>query len=114
MAKGIMPLPKPGAVFACISFSIKLASRINPEFPGHHTLNPSTRTGVDSLCRKLITCALARQDYASARSTFSKMSETGRDTPKTRYLMYKIALHEGETEFGKCYDAHLLIGRCTK
>ncbi|PSN68963.1 SPO22-domain-containing protein [Corynespora cassiicola Philippines] len=71
----------------------------------HQLFDKAGEQNKSRISRKLITCALARQDYASARSTFSKMSETGRDTPKTRYLMYKIALHEGETEFAaECLD----------
>jgi len=52
-------------------------------------------------CRKMILCALARHDYAAAREVFSKMSDIGRDDPITRYLMYKVGLHNGEADFGR-------------
>jgi len=49
----------------------------------------------------MILCALARHDYAAAREVFSKMSDIGRDDPITRYLMYKVGLHNGEADFGR-------------
>jgi hypothetical protein len=52
-------------------------------------------------CRKIILCALARHDYAAAREVFTKMSDTGRDDRITRYLMYKVGLHNGEADFGR-------------
>jgi hypothetical protein len=52
-------------------------------------------------CRKMILCALARHDHAAARKAFSKMSETGRNDRITRYLMYKVGLHEGDADFGR-------------
>ena len=52
------------------------------------------------LCRKIIICALARHDFAAAREAFSRMSNTGRDDRVTRYLMYKVGLHNGEADFG--------------
>jgi hypothetical protein len=50
--------------------------------------------------RKIIQCALSRQDHAVAREAYSKMSESGRDEPVTRYLMYKAGLQSGNTELG--------------
>ncbi|KAF2258604.1 SPO22-domain-containing protein [Lojkania enalia] len=51
------------------------------------------------IARRVILCALSRQDYAAARGVFSKMSDVGRNEPITRYLMYKAALHDGDAEF---------------
>jgi hypothetical protein len=51
--------------------------------------------------RKRIQCALARQDYAAAREAYNKMSDTGRDEPVTRYLMYKAGLHSGDMDLGE-------------
>lgn len=52
-------------------------------------------------CRKIIQYALSRQDFETARSTHSRMTESGRDEPVTRYLMYKVALQSGNADFGK-------------
>jgi len=55
-----------------------------------------------NLRRKLIMSAVARRDYAAAREAFSKMSDIGRDDRVTRYLMYKVGLHEGDDSgFGR-------------
>lgn len=51
--------------------------------------------------RKIIQCALSRQDYEAARSAHSQMAESGRDEPVTCYLMYKVALQSGDADFGK-------------
>ncbi|KAF2190807.1 SPO22-domain-containing protein [Zopfia rhizophila CBS 207.26] len=57
------------------------------------------------IARKVILCALARQDYAAAREVFLKMSDTGRDEPISRYLMYKVALNSGDSELAvQCLD----------
>ncbi|XP_014560370.1 hypothetical protein COCVIDRAFT_89663 [Bipolaris victoriae FI3] len=49
--------------------------------------------------RKIIQCALTRRDYEAARSAYARMTETGRDEPVTRYLMYKVALQSGDADF---------------
>lgn len=51
--------------------------------------------------RKIIQCALSRQDYAAAREAHKKMSESGRDEPVTRYLMYKAGIQSQDVELGK-------------
>ncbi|KAF2872932.1 meiosis protein SPO22/ZIP4 like-domain-containing protein [Massariosphaeria phaeospora] len=57
------------------------------------------------IIRKMILCALARQDYAVAQEAFGKMSDTGKDEPITRYLMYKVGLHSGDSGFASdCLD----------
>lgn len=52
--------------------------------------------------RKIIQCALSRRDYEAARSAHSQMTESSRDEPVTRYLMYKVALQSRDAGFGKC------------
>lgn len=52
-------------------------------------------------CRKIIQCALTRRDYEAARSAYARMTETGRDEPVTRYLMYKVALQSGDADSSK-------------
>ncbi|KAF3046826.1 hypothetical protein E8E11_007311 [Didymella keratinophila] len=57
------------------------------------------------ITRKLVQCALSRQDYPAARDAYSRIPEIGRDEPVTRYLMYKVALREGDTSFAaECLD----------
>jgi hypothetical protein len=46
-------------------------------------------------------CAISRQDDAAAKEAYSKMSDSGRDEPVTRYLMYKSRLRCGDNELGK-------------
>lgn len=53
-----------------------------------------------TLYRKLIQCALSRQDYAAAREAFNKMSGAGKDEPATRYLMYKVGVQSGDMDLG--------------
>jgi hypothetical protein len=50
--------------------------------------------------RKMIQCALERQDDRTARELFNKMSDVGKAAPLTRFLMFKVALRSGDTEFG--------------
>lgn len=54
-----------------------------------------------TLFRKIIQCALSRQDYAAAREAYNKMTDTGRDEPVTRYLMYKAGLQSGDMDLGE-------------
>lgn len=49
--------------------------------------------------RKLLLCALGRNDVGAARDIFNRMSETARDEPMSRFLMYKIAV--------RCCDVEL-------
>ncbi|KAL7773732.1 hypothetical protein CFE70_003699 [Pyrenophora teres f. teres 0-1] len=53
--------------------------------------------------RKIIQCAYSRQSYVAAREVHSQMSESGRDEPVTRYLMYKVGLRSGDEDF-ECLD----------
>ncbi|KAF2114687.1 meiosis protein SPO22/ZIP4 like-domain-containing protein [Lophiotrema nucula] len=57
------------------------------------------------IARKVILCAISRQDYAAARDVFSKMSDVGKNEPITRFLMYKMALHSNDFDFAaECLD----------
>ncbi|KAH8730487.1 meiosis protein SPO22/ZIP4 like-domain-containing protein [Phaeosphaeriaceae sp. PMI808] len=48
--------------------------------------------------RKLIQCALSKQDYVAAREAYHLMPEASRDDPMTRYLMYKAGLQSGDVD----------------
>ncbi|KAH3908764.1 hypothetical protein HBH56_171760 [Parastagonospora nodorum] len=57
------------------------------------------------ISRKIIQCALSRQDYAAAREAHKKMSENSRDEPVTRYLMYKAGIQTQDVELAaECLD----------
>jgi hypothetical protein len=57
------------------------------------------------VARKIIQCALERQDYETAREVHKKMPESSRDEPVTRYLMYKAGLRGGDEDFAaECLD----------
>ncbi|KAI4944815.1 hypothetical protein J4E91_008503 [Alternaria rosae] len=57
------------------------------------------------VARKIIQCALSRQDYEAAREVHAKMPESGKDDPVTRYLMYKAGLRGGDEIFAaECLD----------
>lgn len=63
----------------------------------HPLLSSSSGEGnAAKLARKVITCAIARQDLEAAKATFNQMPEGVRDEPLTRYLAYKIALRDGD------------------
>ncbi len=50
--------------------------------------------------RKIILCALGRQDPACAREVYNQMPDAARATPMTKYLMFKVALRDGDTDYG--------------
>jgi hypothetical protein len=51
--------------------------------------------------RKIVQCALSRQDYAAARAAYNLMSDSGKDENTTRYLMYKLGLQSGDMDLGE-------------
>lgn len=56
--------------------------------------------------RKLLLCALARKDVGSAREIFNSMSDSARNEPMSRFLMYKISIRCGDTELAaECLQA---------
>ncbi|KAI9718236.1 MAG: hypothetical protein M1812_004226 [Candelaria pacifica] len=58
------------------------------------------------IARKVILCALGRQDHACAREVYNQMSDAGKATPMTKYLMFKVALRGGDGDFAaECLNA---------
>ncbi|KPM36312.1 hypothetical protein AK830_g10246 [Neonectria ditissima] len=57
--------------------------------------------------RKLIICAIARNDIEAARSAFHSMSKAVQDEPLTRYLMFKASLISWDHELGCQSIEHL-------
>ncbi|KAF2745815.1 SPO22-domain-containing protein [Sporormia fimetaria CBS 119925] len=72
----------------------------------HSVFDKAGELNKTKIIRKMIMCALARQDHASARASFQRMSDTGREEPLTRYLMYKVALHSKDAQLAaECLEA---------
>jgi hypothetical protein len=46
--------------------------------------------------RKLLLCAIAKQDFSRARDVFGLMPDLAKNEPITRFLMYKIAIRCNE------------------
>ncbi|OCK77725.1 SPO22-domain-containing protein [Lepidopterella palustris CBS 459.81] len=58
------------------------------------------------IARKMILCALSRQEWSAARDIFFQMSDSGKAEAMTRYLMYKVSLRSGHADLaGECLDA---------
>ncbi|RDL39259.1 uncharacterized protein BP5553_03599 [Venustampulla echinocandica] len=64
----------------------------------HPIFEKSGDVNMARISRKLLLCALARQDTGSARGAFGSMSDTAKNEPMTRFLMYKIAIRSKEFE----------------
>ncbi|KAI9826189.1 MAG: hypothetical protein M1819_007445 [Sarea resinae] len=48
----------------------------------------------------------SHHDLASAREAYSQMSQTAKDAPMTKYLMYKVAIRTGDTDLAaECLNA---------
>ncbi|KAF4535794.1 Tetratricopeptide-like helical protein [Lasiodiplodia theobromae] len=57
------------------------------------------------ISRKVILCALSRQEHNTARKVFFEMPEKERNNPMTRFLMYKSAIRDQQPEFAaECLD----------
>jgi len=50
------------------------------------------------ICRKIMSSALARGDFADARMAFFSMTDTGQSAPESQYLLFKLALYDGDAE----------------
>lgn len=48
--------------------------------------------------RKLLLCAMARNNIDSAKSTFFSMSQDAQEDPMTQYVMYKTTVRSGDRE----------------
>ncbi|KAI5200557.1 hypothetical protein E4T39_05665 [Aureobasidium subglaciale] len=64
----------------------------------HDIFESSGEINKAKLSRKMMTVALAKGDAASARKAYYQMSDSGKQAVMTQYLMYKIALREGNAE----------------
>lgn len=56
--------------------------------------------------RKLLLCALARNNYDLAKSTFFGMAPETQQDPMAQYLMYKVTIRSGDNELAsECLDS---------
>lgn len=56
--------------------------------------------------RKLLLCAIARNDLEAAKSAFYLMTETTQKEHMTQYLMYKAAVRSGDRDLAsECLEA---------
>jgi hypothetical protein len=56
------------------------------------------------LLRKMMQCALARQDWNQARTYFFSMHGTVQAVPLSRFLLFKVAIRSDDEELGKFRD----------
>lgn len=56
--------------------------------------------------RKLLLCALSRNDHESAKTIFFSMAEETQKDPMTQYLMYRATIRSGDHELAaECLQA---------
>lgn len=101
---------KHGVGSAYIQYSTRLEHRTKPGLQGKSLLHKDIPELI-MIYRKIIQSALTRHDHAAAREAYYKMSESGKDEPVTRYLMYKSGLRGGDTELGM--SLYSVIATCT-
>ncbi|APA16318.1 hypothetical protein SS1G_14347 [Sclerotinia sclerotiorum 1980 UF-70] len=64
----------------------------------HKLFEKSGEANMAKISRKLLLCALSRGDINSARNIFGSMSDSAKEEPLTRFLMYKVAIRSSEVE----------------
>ncbi|KAI0142464.1 SPO22-domain-containing protein [Hypoxylon sp. NC0597] len=64
----------------------------------HPALRQSGPANAAKIARKLLTCALQRNNLDNAAEVFRSMSESARQEPMTLYLAYKLALRSRDRE----------------
>ncbi|KAG9964353.1 SPO22-domain-containing protein, partial [Aureobasidium melanogenum] len=64
----------------------------------HNIFASSGEINKAKLSRKSMTVALSKGDVTAARAAYHQMSDQGKSAAMTQYLMYKLALHENDTE----------------
>ncbi|CAD6499560.1 BgTH12-03671 [Blumeria graminis f. sp. triticale] len=64
----------------------------------HKIFEKSGDLNMARISRKLLLCALAKNEINTAKEIFASMSEVGKNEPMSRFLMYKIANRCGDSE----------------
>ena len=71
----------------------------------HPIFDKSGEYNLSKIARKSIMCALERQDHQAAQEIYDRLPESGKDAPQTRYLMYKVAIRNGDAHLAaECLD----------
>lgn len=71
----------------------------------HPLLSNTGHLNSAKIARRIMSCALARGDTATARTTFNQMPEAARNEALTRYIAYKIALRDKDEELAAdCFE----------
>jgi len=65
---------------------------LHPTFANAGHLNKA------KICRKMMSSALAREDFADARMAFFSMTDADQLAPESQYLLFKLALYGGDAE----------------
>lgn len=64
----------------------------------HRLFEKPGEANMAKISRKILLCALGRGDINCARDIFGSMSDAAKEEPLTRFLLYKIAIRNGEVE----------------
>ncbi|POS85724.1 hypothetical protein EPUL_000909 [Erysiphe pulchra] len=68
------------------------------ELAKHIIFEKSGELNMAKISRKILLCALAKKEISNAREIFFSMTETARNEPLSRFLMYKIAIRSGDDD----------------
>ncbi|KAF7952888.1 hypothetical protein EAE96_006111 [Botrytis aclada] len=78
----------------------------------HRLFKAPGEANMAKISRKLLLCALNRGDINSARDIFASMSDSAKEEPLTRFLMYKISIRSEEVELAaECLEK---VASCSK
>lgn len=55
----------------------------------------------DNRFRRIITCSINTKEYGKAAEAFNEMPELARDSPASRFLMFKVALRTSDDDLGR-------------
>ncbi|KAI5927886.1 meiosis protein SPO22/ZIP4 like-domain-containing protein [Camillea tinctor] len=69
----------------------------------HSSLRQCGPSNEAKITRKLLLCALQRNDFSTALDVLDSMSDTTREEPRTMYLVYKLALANNDHEMATDY-----------
>lgn len=78
-----------------IQLSASVAPSIQQNSRGKYCSSPGYSHYTDS-CRKLLLCALERNDLDGAKEALFSMSDVAKDQPMTVYLAHKLAVQSGD------------------
>ncbi|KAF1808565.1 SPO22-domain-containing protein [Eremomyces bilateralis CBS 781.70] len=72
---------------------------------GHHLFSQTGDLNRSTVLRKLMICEIKCKQFKEAKDVYQAMPQSGRDALTTQYLLYKIAIQEGNSEIAaECLD----------